>query len=106
MIRLHPVNLQAQLGHQVHILFPVVVMIGSHLVVGDAGPAGTPVGGGGAFAPFVIATLHLKGAGGCPPEKASGENHLFHQIHNTNLFDSIVLRNQTLSKSFLEKPNK
>ena len=97
----HPVDLQAQLGHQVHVLFPVVVMVCGHFVVGDAGAACPQVGGGNA-----LAALYLKGAGRRAPEEIGGENHLFCQVDNTSLFDSIVLRNQTSSKSFLEKPNK
>ena len=102
----HPVNLQAQLGHQVHILFPVVVMIGSHLVVGDAGAACPQVGGGNALAAFVVTALYLKGAGRRAPEEIGGENHLFCQVDNTSLFDFMVSRSQTLSKSFWEKPNR
>ena len=102
----HPVDLQAQLGHQVHILFPVVVMIGSHLVVGDAGAACPQVGGGNALAAFVVTALYLKGAGRRAPEEIGGENHLFCQVDNTSLFDFMVSRSQTLSKSFWEKPNR
>ena len=65
----HPVDLEAQLGHQIHILFPVVVVVGGHLVVGDAGLACTPVGGGRTLAPFVVTALHLESTGGCTPKK-------------------------------------
>ena len=102
----HPVDLQAQLGHQVHVLFPVVVMVCGHFVVGDAGAACPQVGGGNALAAFVVTALYLKGAGRRAPEEIGGENHLFCQVDNTSLFDFMVSRSQTLSKSFWEKPNR
>ena len=102
----HPVDLQAQLGHQIHVLFPVVVMVCGHFVVGDAGAACPQIGGGNAFAAFVVTALYLKGAGRRAPEEIGGENHLFCQVDNTSLFDFMVSRSQTLSKSFWEKPNR
>ena len=102
----HPVDLQAQLGHQIHVLFPVVVMVCGHFVVGDAGAACPQIGGGNAFAAFVVTALYLKGAGRRAPEEIGGENHLFRQVDNTSLFDFMVSRSQTLSKSFWEKPNR
>ena len=102
----HPVDLQAQLGHQVHVLFPVVVMVCGHFVVGDAGAACPQIGGGNAFAAFIVTALYLKGAGRRAPEEIGGENHLFRQVDNTSLFDFMVSRSQTLSKSFWEKPNR
>ena len=102
----HPVDLQAQLGHQVHVLFPVVVMVGSHFVVGDAGPACAQVCGSHPLAAFIVAAFYLERTGRRAPEEIGGENHLFHQVDNTSLFDFIVSRSQTFSKSFLEKPNR
>lgn len=65
----HPVDLQPQFGHQVHVLFPVVVVVGGHLVVRNAGAVGPQVGGGGTFAPLTEAAFHLERAGGGTPEE-------------------------------------
>ena len=65
----HTVDFQAQFGHQIHVLFPVVVVVGGHPVVRNAGAVGPQVGGGGAFAPLAEAAFHLKRAGGGTPEE-------------------------------------
>ena len=84
-------------------LTPSDLLIG---IVGDAGAACPQIGGGNAFAAFVVTALYLKGAGRRAPEEIGGENHLFRQVDNTSLFDFMVSRSQTLSKSFWEKPNR
>ena len=68
----HPVDLEAQLGHQVHIFFPVVIVVGGHFGIGDAG-TDAAVGGGGALTALVIAALYLKSTGGSAPKKAFGK---------------------------------
>ena len=83
-------------GTNANIVVGVVASFASlgHFVVGDAGAACPQIGGGNAFAAFVVTALYLKGAGRRAPEEIGGENHLFRQVDNTSLFDFMVLLRQ------------
>ena len=77
----HPVDLDAELGHEVDILTPVMIVVRGDLVIGDAGTPRAAIGGCRTFASFIIPTLNLKSAGGSTPEETFGKPVLSHEFN-------------------------